>query len=83
MKLVCVTKFMHSRVFTRIPVYRFTLQLLVMYRLSFEISRTAASTDIFQGTLSKETAGPDIGLTRLRNISETTQVNRVTNNGVE
>ena len=28
MKLVCVTKFTHSRVYTRVPVYRFTLQLL-------------------------------------------------------
>jgi len=27
-KLVCVTKFTHSRVYTRVPIYRFTLQLL-------------------------------------------------------
>ena len=27
-KLVCVTKFKHSRVYMRVPVYRFTLQLL-------------------------------------------------------
>ena len=27
-KLVCVTKFTHSRVYTKVPVYHFTLQLL-------------------------------------------------------
>ena len=32
-KLVCVAKFTHSRVYTRVPVYRFTLQLLT-YNLS-------------------------------------------------
>ena len=39
-KLVCVTKFTHSQVYTTVPVHRFTLQLLtyrLIYRLSFTL----------------------------------------------
>ena len=37
-KLVCITKFTHSRVYTRVPVYRFTLQLLINLSSKFHFA---------------------------------------------